>query len=213
MRDKDLNSLGLKYQTRLNEKDFGLIYFTLYKPLNNFLAKLIKSKAEREDIITEAMLRMQTYIHMYKPEYSFKTWVFTIAKNIALYKIKRAKAYPMFSLDNVINDGDENKVTFADMLEDGTVYEESRPEKDYLEIDFKYGLVLEQILSYHEPERFILIKKYIEGDSYKECSIKLSEKLGWTEKKALAKVNSTIRAFCDRMRRKEKKGFFKQEMD
>ena len=58
--------------------------FTLFKDqLASFLYRLVANKEDAEDLLQDTFLRVQQSISSFKSNSSFKTWVFSIANNLA----------------------------------------------------------------------------------------------------------------------------------
>src|ERR1039457_3744207 len=73
-------------------KDFSVLYKKYYPKLIYFTSKLCKDPQKSEDISTDSFMVAFEKIEKYEKEKSqFSTWLFTIAKNIALQNIKNDK--------------------------------------------------------------------------------------------------------------------------
>ena len=61
------------------------------RPLFGFLGRMALGQAHAEDVAQEAFLRAWNNLADYKPEVAeFSTWLFTIARNLALHELERA---------------------------------------------------------------------------------------------------------------------------
>jgi RNA polymerase sigma-70 factor (ECF subfamily) len=73
-------------------KDFKTLYTKYYPKLVYFTSKICNDTQKAEDISTESFLSAFDKIEKYEKEKSqFSTWLFTIAKNLALQEIKNQK--------------------------------------------------------------------------------------------------------------------------
>lgn len=70
------------------------------KPLYNFVYYYINGANEAEDITQEAFIRAWKNLKKFDRQRSFKTWIFSIAKNAALDWLKKKKTIPFSDLDN-----------------------------------------------------------------------------------------------------------------
>ena len=61
------------------------------RPLFGFLGRMALSQGHAEEIAQETFLRAWTNLGSYKPDVAeFSTWLFTIARNLALHELERA---------------------------------------------------------------------------------------------------------------------------
>ncbi len=64
------------------------------KPIYNFVYRYVDSAHEAEDITQEVFVRMWRNLKRFNQKKSFKTWIFSIAKNASLDYLKKKKAIP-----------------------------------------------------------------------------------------------------------------------
>ena len=60
-------------------------------PVYHFVFRLSRNPAEAEDITQEVFLRLHQYRHNYSPVAKFSTWLFTIAHNLSVSRLRRKK--------------------------------------------------------------------------------------------------------------------------
>jgi RNA polymerase sigma-70 factor, ECF subfamily len=66
------------------------------RPLFGFLGRMGLSRAQTEDLAQEAFLRAWRNLEQYRPGLSrFSTWLYAIARNLALNELERATSRPM----------------------------------------------------------------------------------------------------------------------
>jgi len=95
-------------------KDFNTLYKKYYPKLVYFTSKICNDSQKAEDISTDSFLAAFEKIDKYEKEKSqFSTWLFTIAKNLALQDIKPGKK--TLSLDVEL---DEEGTTLKDFLQE-----------------------------------------------------------------------------------------------
>lgn len=113
MLDEDVQ-LMLKFKTGDNSS-FEAILDKYHSPLINFFYRFVGDKIEAEDLAQEAFLRIYRYRHNYKPKAKLSTWIYCIAKNIALNELRRRATHRAASLEETIDAEDsEIKIQFAD---------------------------------------------------------------------------------------------------
>lgn len=68
--------------------------FTTLKPeLQSFLYRMLTNKQDLEDIVQETYIKVHQNLSSFKGESSFKTWVFTIALNLAKNHLQKQKRW------------------------------------------------------------------------------------------------------------------------
>jgi RNA polymerase sigma-70 factor (ECF subfamily) len=73
-------------------KDFTELYKKYYPKLIYYTSKMCNDPQKTEDIVTDSFLTAFEKINKYEMEKAqFSTWLFTIAKNLALQAIKNDK--------------------------------------------------------------------------------------------------------------------------
>ncbi len=82
-------------------------------PLYLFVVRLTGNTDEAQDIVQETFLKMWKKLHTFSPEKSFKTWLFTIARNSAIDYLRKKRAVNFSQLDNEAFD-----MHFEDTLEE-----------------------------------------------------------------------------------------------
>ena len=63
--------------------------FQKYKtPVFNFVMRLLCNRADAEDVVAEVFMKLYTHRHSYKPQAKFSTWLFTIARNTSISRVR-----------------------------------------------------------------------------------------------------------------------------
>jgi RNA polymerase sigma-70 factor (ECF subfamily) len=71
--------------------------------LQAFIRRMIHDAVEAEDLFQETFVRVMRAAHRYEPRASFSTWIFTIARNLCIDRIKKKKGLPTIPLDYIQN--------------------------------------------------------------------------------------------------------------
>ena len=130
--------------------------------LQRFLLSLSKNEAVAEDITQETFLKLFTKRPKYKSAASFKTWLFTIGRNLMLNELKR------LSRNGELAEEVMSLPMANDPLEKLTENEEARQ--------------LREAMEKLKPEyREVLYLTYFEEMSNKETAAVIGKKLGATE--------------------------------
>ena len=69
-------------------------------PIFGFALRLMKSRADAEDVTAEVFARLAEGRNIYKPQAKFSTWLFTVARNIAFDKMRGNKKMTSINAEN-----------------------------------------------------------------------------------------------------------------
>ena len=81
-----------------NEEAFEELVKKYLKPIYNFLYRLTNDQAAAEDLAQDTFLKAWKNIRRFDQDRSFKTWIFTIAKNTVFDYFKKKKELPFSTL-------------------------------------------------------------------------------------------------------------------
>lgn len=76
------------------------------KPLVNFLVRMIGDREEAEDLFQETFLKVLRNAKRYEPKAAFSTWLYTIARNGCLDRLKKIKGLPTVPLEGKKEDAE-----------------------------------------------------------------------------------------------------------
>jgi RNA polymerase sigma-70 factor (ECF subfamily) len=79
------------------------------KPVLNFVYRLLGNAADAEDVAQETFARLYQHIARYKSREKFSSWLFAIARNAALDKLRYRKRHPTGSLDTAPDPGFQSR--------------------------------------------------------------------------------------------------------
>ena len=110
--DEDVETkLMLEYQ-KGSEEAFIQLYHRIKAPLYNWIYRMVVNESIAEEMVHETLLRVYRSKYAYRPKAKFKTWCFTIAKNLFLtYISKNSIAFEElenFSIESKEQSLDEN---------------------------------------------------------------------------------------------------------
>jgi len=69
------------------------------KPVLNFVYRLLGNATEADDVAQDAFVRAYQRLASYRPEEKFSTWLFTIARNAAIDRLRYRQRHPTAPLD------------------------------------------------------------------------------------------------------------------
>lgn len=157
-------------------KDFSTLYKKYYPKLIYYTSKMCSDPQKAEDISTDSFLTAFEKIDKYDIEKAqFSTWLFTIAKNLALQSIKNDKR--SISLDVEYDDEGTTMKDFITEEEGDTMLHDVQ--------DKKAEIMKKHIDMLKEPYKSVIEMREIKRMSYKD----ISDTLG----KNLSTVKSQIR--------------------
>lgn len=70
---------------------FRLLYSLTDRAVYGFILSILKNQHDAEDVMQDTYLKIRECAHLYKPMGKPMAWIFTIARNCALMKIRRDK--------------------------------------------------------------------------------------------------------------------------
>ncbi len=157
---KHLQNGDMTYFDSIYHSTSKLVYYTVFA--------ILKDANLSEDLMQETYLKMLEKIHTFKKSVSVKSWITTIARNLALNEYNKRKRE--FKVDVT-----EDEIIFGSTNED--------PEKQ---------LIVKEILSVlNDTERDIVIYHIVSDLKFKEISKILNIPLGtvtWKYTEALKKL-------------------------
>ncbi len=100
--EKSDEQLIFEYQDG-STKSLEELFERFKRRILNFALRILGNRADAEDVTSEVFLALQTKKQLFNPKAKFSTWLFTIARNQCLDKIRNKKK--MISMWFTRNDG------------------------------------------------------------------------------------------------------------
>lgn len=99
------NSEGTLIQRaqRGDEEAFATLYQLHKKRVYSVCLQMTKDVADAEDLTQEAFLQVFRSVHSFRGDSAFSTWLYRIAVNTVLMKLRRRKSPPLVSLDEPVS--------------------------------------------------------------------------------------------------------------
>ncbi len=91
----------------------------LEKPLVNFLLRFVGDRTTAEDLFQETFVRVVRALREFRPEASLSTWIYTIARNLALDHLKSKRRHRETPLDAASSGEGGRVIYFKDVLRSG----------------------------------------------------------------------------------------------
>jgi RNA polymerase sigma-70 factor (ECF subfamily) len=163
----------LRRCARGDEDAYRELVARIEKPLINFIRRYVNEAALAEDIFQETFVRVVRTLGTFKPEASLSTWIFTIARNLCLDKIKMTKRHREVSMDASGKDGKGNVIDFREALKaltpDPDVTAETGEERKRL---------MKAVALLSAPKREALVMRQFAGLSYQEIAVIVKAPVG-----------------------------------
>jgi RNA polymerase sigma-70 factor, ECF subfamily len=136
--------------------------FDQYAPrVKSFMMRKGANSEQAEDLVQETMIAVWSKAHMYVSDRgSVTTWIFTIARNLRIDRLRREKSSLYTDIDDY--DAESNEVQQDDAL--------SRLQED--------GYVAKALAQIPEEQRQLLILSYVEDLPQSEIATRLQIPLG-----------------------------------
>lgn len=149
-------------------KDFSTLYTKYYPKLIYFISKICKDVQKAEDISTDSFIVALEKIDKYdKEKAQFSTWLFTIARNLALQDLKIENR--SISLDIEF---DDEGTTLKDFIQ-----ETESNEAVYDVYSKKADVLKKHISELKEPYKTVIEMREINRMSYKDIADQLGKNL------------------------------------
>ena len=97
-------ALFVRYREQGDLEAFARLYDRYATPVYRFLVRLLRDGAAAEDVTQHAFLRIHEGRHSFDERRSFRTWIFTIARRLAVNSLERHGSSGHEDLDEELAD-------------------------------------------------------------------------------------------------------------
>ncbi|MCB0448313.1 MAG: sigma-70 family RNA polymerase sigma factor [Gelidibacter sp.] len=156
-----------------NQMAFNFLLDTFWNDVYGFQLKRTENENDAEDITIQTFSKAFDKIHTYNPDYEFKTWLFTISKNIHIDLERKRKS----SITNTTNKTDDPE--YYDIID------ESPSVEDELIIEQNLAKLLRDIKKLKPHYQEVINLRYFQELSYLEISDQLKEPINNVKVKLL----------------------------
>jgi RNA polymerase sigma-70 factor (ECF subfamily) len=164
-----------------DQEAFATLYDRHSRALINFFYKMCYDRALAEDLMQDTFLKLLRHRGKYRPEASFKTFLYTVAKNLWIDRHRSQKAAPRtVSAELRVQ---EDGATLGDLLPAGTESPVARL-ADHEAAD----LVRQALLDLPEAQRLVFVMAEAQGLRYREIAKVLDIPVGTVKSRMNAAV-------------------------
>ncbi|MCF6139379.1 sigma-70 family RNA polymerase sigma factor [Alkalihalobacillus berkeleyi] len=157
---------------------FNRLYVDYHQSLYQFLVYLLRDKDTAEELVQDVYIRVMHAYDKFKGDSSEKTWLFSIARNVAIDYIRKQKRQKKTLLSSINLDDHKNQWIHPDRLPDEILEQNEAVRQLYA--------ALEQCKAEH---RELILLRYIHGFSIRESA----SIMGWTEGKVKTVQHRTLK--------------------
>jgi len=166
------------------EESFHKIYENYHQDIFQFILYMVKDRDLAEDLVQEVYIKVLKSYHRFEGRSSEKTWLFSIARHVAIdyfrkQKTLRQRILEKFDLDNVI------------LVDEKPLPEEIAIEREEIQLLYK---ALDKC---NMNQRSVLILRFLKDLSIAETA----EVLGWTESKVKTTQHRALKVLKKEMAR------------
>lgn len=154
-------------------------------PITNFVYRMLNDYDTAVDLAQETFVRIYTSINRYEANYSFSTYIYRIASNLAISEIRKRKRRRVVSLFGVFT-GEDGEPVALDPADNRQLQDERMLE------DERRRAVNRAIASLPEKYRTALVLRDIEDHTYEQIATILSLSEG-TVKSRINRARNLLR--------------------
>jgi RNA polymerase sigma-70 factor (ECF subfamily) len=154
-----------------DEKAFDVLVHKYETPLLNFLYRYLGDNADAEEVFQEAFIRVYTKRERFDATRKFKTWLYTIALNLARTLLKRRHSAPLVARGDDLG-GSQDKIVL-----EGEAAEEYSPERSQ-ETKELGEMVRAAVTTLPQKQREVFMLFQYQGLNYAEIAAILGRPVG-----------------------------------
>lgn len=161
---------------------FDYLYQKYHQDLYRFLFYMVKNKELAEDLVQEVYIRVLKAYDRFEGNSSEKTWLFSIAKNVAIDHFRKQKGWKKWLFEKI-------DFSSAQISDDHALPEEIVQQRE--EIKYIYQCLDECTMD----QKMVVILRYVQQLTISETA----EALSWTESKVKTTQHRAIKSLRKRM--------------
>ncbi len=164
---------------------FEMLVKRYQQPLFNYIRRMIGNASDAEDLFQDTFMKVYSHLERFRPEGSFRGWLYRIATNTCRDALRRRKLRRAFSLDTGLGPGDAPP---------GERYASGAPNPAEKAAEAELaGRLAAAVQSLSIKHRSVFLMARYEGMSYEEISQSLGIPLGTVK----SRMNTAVNALMD----------------
>ncbi|MCR2820272.1 RNA polymerase sigma factor SigX [Lederbergia panacisoli] len=161
---------------------FHELYTKYHQDLFQFLYYMVKNRVEAEDLVQEVYIRVMKAYDKFEGKSSEKTWLFSIAKNVAIDHFRKQKGWKDRLFDKF--DWERREIKDSKTLPEDAVIQNE-----------EVKILKECLDTCATNHRIVLIMRYLNGLSIAETA----EALNWSESKVKTTQHRALKSIRVKM--------------
>ncbi|MES4793192.1 MAG: RNA polymerase subunit sigma-24 [Chloroflexota bacterium] len=158
-------------------------------PITNYIYRMLSDYDRAVDLAQETFVRVYTSAERYQANFSFSTYIYRIASNLAITDLRQRKRRRLISLPSFFDrDGDEMEFEIPD--------DRASAQDDVMIDDERRKAVSKAIATLPEKYRAAVVLRDVEGRSYEE----ISDVLGLSEGTVKSRINRARNLLKEKLR-------------
>ncbi len=170
----------------MKESIFHRLYDEYHQDVFQFLIYLVKNRTVAEDLSHEVYVRVLKAYDRFEGRSTEKTWLFSIAKNVAIDHFRKARVRDRHSFDAF------------DWEQEQLVSPTKSPEQ-FVELNEEMNHLLTGLEHCTGDQKMVIVMRYFQELSIAETA----EILGWTEGKVKTTQHRAIKALREKLNEQE----------
>lgn len=162
-------NMRIKQVKKGDQNAFGEIAEIFFNKVYHLCFRILGNRHEAEDLAQEALMKAFVNINTFNPDLKFSTWLYRIATNLCIDRIRKKK--PHFSLDAELS-GTEGLTMYSQIASEAKL-----PESEIESLELQ-ETIKKEIVRLPEKYRSVIILKYIKEHSLNEISEMLDLPIG-----------------------------------
>ena len=135
------------------------------KSMYNYILRILKDYSLAEDVLQETFIRVVRHAARYRPDAKFTTWLYRIARNLCIDKIRRKKIRNYISLSVPVRSYEGSETTLEDCLSS-----DDPPPEEIAQVHELEEAIEEALAQLPTPQREVFLFRHQVGLSFKEIS-------------------------------------------
>ncbi|MDQ0213734.1 RNA polymerase sigma-70 factor (ECF subfamily) [Oikeobacillus pervagus] len=172
------------------DSDFITIYETYHQDVYQFLFYMVKNQETAEDLMQEVYIRVMNSLNKFQGKSSEKTWLFAIARNVALDYFRKQKGW-------------KNKLFQKFDWSNSKIIDSTQPLPEEIAVQNEESRLLYHCLDRCTiDQKSVIILRYIQDLSIAETAATLN----WSESKVKTTQHRAMKQLKKMLNEEDKKG-------